>query len=206
MSRPPGSIWECAAGLKQGASSIVMATSRPVVAIVVPFRSQKEQDRAAQLRRFLGHMGPFLSAPLDVAARPQFCIVIMAQSDDRRKFNRGQLLNAGFREAQRLAGSALAAVILHDVDLLPSAGLLRFYCECPPRGRPTHLATPSAVEKYSHLGEGYGGEFLGGVTAISAADFEACHGFPNDYWGWGLEDDQLRLRAAKVGALSGGVR
>ena len=50
-----------------------------------------------------------------------------------------------------------------------------------------------------------GYDFLGGVTAFHPADFEACNGYPNDYWGWGMEDDQLHLRARASGALSRGV-
>ena len=34
---------------------------------------------------------------------------------------------------------------------------------------------------------------------------EACNGFPNDYWGWGMEDDQLRIRAHACGAMRHGV-
>ena len=48
--------------------------------------------------------------------------------------------------------------------------------------------------------------FFGGVTAFHPKDFEACNGFPNNYWGWGLEDDQLRLRADESGCLVHGVR
>ena len=35
---------------------------------------------------------------------------------------------------------------------------------------------------------------MGGVLAFRAADFRKLNGYPNSYWGWGLEDDQLGLR------------
>mmetsp|Transcript_20201 Transcript_20201/g.51447 ORF Transcript_20201/g.51447 Transcript_20201/m.51447 type:complete len:152 (-) Transcript_20201:300-755(-) len=47
--------------------------------------------------------------------------------------------------------------------------------------------------------------FFGGVTAFHPEDFVSCNGFPNNYWGWGLEDDQLRLRAEESGCLAYGV-
>ena len=42
-------------------------------------------------------------------------------------------------------------------------------------------------------------KYIGGVTAFSAPCFEALNGFPNNFWGWGGEDDELqnRMRARK---------
>ena len=118
----------------------------PVFAIVVPFREQREQDRAAQLRRFHTHMSGFLRGA-------RYLIVVVQQSHDSRAFNRGQLLNVGFAEAKRQAAPApLAAVILHDVDLLPPPGLLPWYIEPPIHGRPTHIAAPSTWRKYAMPG------------------------------------------------------
>ena len=181
----------------------------PLIALVVPYRPQAEQDRAAQLAAFLEHTARFLSA----SAAARFVVIVAQQSDDGRKFNRGALLNAGFREAQRLGIASvvfhdvdvcearrlgtLASVIFHDVDLLPSAGLLRHYCAPPARGECVHLAGAGAWSKYDLAG--YADAFLGGVAAFQPDDFARCNGFPNDYWGWGLEDDQLRLRAAASG-------
>ena len=35
--------------------------------------------------------------------------------------------------------------------------------------------------------------------AIGPADFEGMNGYPNTFWGWGGEDDELRLRADASG-------
>jgi len=173
---------------------------QPVIALVVPYREQPEQDRATQLQAFVAHMRSFLRGA-------RFLIVVAEQSQDGRKFNRGQLLNAGYREARKQAVPAgLAAVILHDCDLLPSAELLPWYASPPSRGSPCHIATASAWSKYADAyADADADAFFGGVTAFHPLDFEACNGFPNDYWGWGLEDDQLRLRAAACGALRRGI-
>ncbi len=133
----------------------------------------------------------------------RFVVVVVEQSDDDRRFNRGQLLNVGFREARSECGQQLVSAIFHDVDLLPSPGLLRYYAEPPRRGRPAHIAAPTTWRKYDM--PGYSDIFFGGVTAFHPPDFEACNGYPNEYWGWGMEDDQLRLRAGACGAIAGGV-
>jgi hypothetical protein len=132
---------------------------------------------------------------LGASSAARFVVIVAQQSHDSRKFNRGALLNAGFCEARRLG--TIASVVFHDVDLLPSAGLLRHYCAPPARGECVHLAGAGAWSKYDLAG--YADAFLGGVTAFHPDDFARCNGFPNDYWGWGLEDDQLRLRAAASG-------
>merc|ERR1719343_1542829 len=62
------------------------------------------------------------------------------------------------------------------------------YAQAPPEGCAAHLA--SVWPQYSYA------TFIGGVLAFRPEDFERVNGYPNDYWGWGLEDDQLALRMA----------
>ena len=51
-------------------------------------------------------------------------VFIIEQSDDNRKFNRGQLLNLGFLLAEK---ENFDNYIFHDVDLIPSEELLPYY-------------------------------------------------------------------------------
>jgi len=149
----------------------------------VPFREQYPlQDRQGQLQRFIPHMESFLNIQNCRAV-----IVIVEQTMDERKFNRGQLLNIGFKLAQKTF-PGLTSVILHDVDLLPSFELRLAYARPPPVSSVVHLA--SVWSKYNYPG------FIGGVLSLRPQDFECVNGYPNDYWGWGLEDDQLGLRIA----------
>jgi hypothetical protein len=133
----------------------------------------------------------------------RYIVLVVEQSDDGRAFNRGALLNVGFREIQKQA-THLSSVILHDVDLLPSDGLLRWYREPPQAGQPVHRAGPTTWTKYATLGA-YTDIFFGGVTALHPPDYAAANGYPNSYWGWGMEDDQLRMRVHASGGLDGGV-
>ncbi len=40
-------------------------------------------------------------------------------------------------------------------------------------------------------------KLFGGVTAFTIADFIGANGYPNVYWGWGGEDDDMYLRVVK---------
>ena len=171
----------------------------PTVAIVVPFRQQKEQDRTAQLAAFLEHMRSFLCGGGGGGGEGEgvrFVVVVAEQSSDGRKFNRGQLLNAGYREAASCArgglhslgpphvgrrppepsptlpAGELRSIILHDVDLLPSEGLFRWYASPPARHAPVHLAAAGCWQKYTLPGY----DFFGGVTALHPSGFEAISG------------------------------
>ena len=55
------------------------------VAVIVPFRdAHKEQKWSEHLRKFIPHMARFLSASCD-----DHRVYVIEQSDDQRKFNRG---------------------------------------------------------------------------------------------------------------------
>jgi N-terminal domain of galactosyltransferase len=44
-------------------------------------------------------------------------------------------------------------------------------------------------------------EFFGGVTAMRGDHFEKLNGFPNQYYGWGGEDDELWYRLVNISLL-----
>jgi len=73
--------------------------ARTKVAIIVPFRDlHVEQNRAAHLAQYHPHMTDFLWKQRGIE---DFKVFIVEQSDDKRKFNRGKLLNIGFDLARK---------------------------------------------------------------------------------------------------------
>ena len=148
------------------------------VAIIVPHR-----NRAADLRRFFEHF-----AALD-ARGDRFDVFVVEQAGNGT-FNRGMLLNVGFRAA-RAAGD-YDRYILHDVDNYPTQAMFDFYAAFPERN--VHFASPLLDYKYHYA------SFLGGVLGVRARDFEAANGFPTAFFGWGGEDDAFRKRLEAAGA------
>lgn len=144
--------------------------------ILVPFRDNPEQSRGQQLKQFVSHMKRY---------HPDWIVLIMEQSDDGRKFNRGALLNAGARVAEDLK---CEYVIFHDVDLLPLKKIVPYYTAFPEK--PIHIGK-AWTQKYDYP------RFLGGVLSMSLADIRKSNAFPNQFWGWGGEDDSIRERLHK---------
>lgn len=153
------------------------------VAIIVPFRDQHvAQQRKEQLNSFVPHMERFLSSNQGIEA---YHVFIIEQSDDGRKFNRGKLLNIGFKLALEHPDGPFDSFIFHDVDLLPQEPLKQWYAKYP--SRPLHIAR--CWNRYND-----NSKYFGGIVAFSKEDFEMIDGFPNTFWGWGGEDDELQKR------------
>jgi hypothetical protein len=147
--------------------------------IIVSYRDNPFQNRKQQLETFVPFMTDYLTR---LGANYEFCIIVVEQSNDGRKFNRGKLLNVGFLLAKE---QGCDYCICHDIDLLPDDNLLGYYGFFP--YCPLHLA--AVWEKYQHLGL-----FFGGVCSLSTKQFETLDGYPNNFWGWGGEDEELYHR------------
>jgi len=136
--------------------------------IIVPYR-----DREQQLKRFLSHMKEYIK---DI----DYEIFIVEQADDK-PFNRGKLLNAGYKYA---VDKGCDYFVFHDVDMLPEDVDYSY------SDKPLHLATHLQEHDY----ETTFFDYFGGVTMFTKEDFKTINGFSNEYWGWGFEDDDLLIR------------
>lgn len=143
------------------------------VAIIVPFRKRHEH-----LKHWLFYLHPILKRQ-----QLDYAVYIINQHGDG-VFNRAKLLNVGYVEA--LKEYDYNCFVFSDVDLVPLDDRNIYRCYDQPR----HLAV--AMDKFN-FGLPYNG-FFGGVSSLSKQQFEKINGFPNTYWGWGGEDDDLYNR------------
>jgi archaellum component FlaF (FlaF/FlaG flagellin family) len=149
------------------------------IAIIIPFRdSEKSKPRTKQLNRLVEYMNSYL-------AGYNYKIFVIEQSADERKFNRGQLLNIGFKLAN---AEGYNNFIFHDVDLLPSGELKEYYIHV--MDKPVHIA--AVWDRYDS-----NPNYFGGIVAFNRVIFDKINGFPNNFWGWGGEDDELLKRTKK---------
>jgi hypothetical protein len=149
------------------------------IAIIVPFRDQEDNKRTEQLNEFVTYMKIYLQGY-------DYKIFVIEQSNDERKFNRGELLNIGFKLADK---EGYNNFVFHDVDLLPSNDLKPYYTSVP-KINPIHIA--AVWDRY-----GSNSKYFGGIVAFNKEMFEKINGYPNNFWGWGGEDDELYNRTKK---------
>jgi len=160
------------------------------VAVIVPYRDlHVAQKRAAHLKQFVPWMHQFFDKLQRKGLVSGYHVYIINQSDDGRKFNRGKLLNIGFDLATK-SGRKHDVFIFHDVDLLPSPELGIWYAKMPTK--PIHIAR--VWDRYSN-----NKKYFGGVVSFSKSDFRRINGYPNTFWGWGGEDDELQNRLERNG-------
>ncbi|XP_067896592.1 beta-1,4-galactosyltransferase 4 [Heterodontus francisci] len=143
------------------------------VAILIPYR-----NRERHLIYLLEHLHPFLQRQL-----LDYGIYVINQAGNGM-FNRAKLLNVGFLEA--LKERKWDCFIFHDVDLVPENDFNLYLCDHEPK----HLVVGRNVTGYKLRYKGY----FGGATAMTENQFTRVNGFSNRYWGWGGEDDDLRIR------------
>ena len=165
----------------ESAKDMVKKNESEKVFVIVPFRENKAKERGPQLKEFVKVFGS------DKLPWKKFHTLVIEQSDDGRKFNRGALLNIGAKIAGTMGATSL---ILHDVDLIPDESILPYYFAYP--NNPIHIGGIWRT-KYKHE------RFLGAILHISLEHFAKCNGFPNNFYGWGGEDDVLGDRLLKKG-------
>lgn len=147
--------------------------------IIIPYRNRK-----VHLDAFIAKVIPIFQKVLK-----SFKVVIVEQADGKL-FNRGALLNIGYQEYK--SQSPDAWFFNHDVDVYPNEACVEKYYLSQPYNNNTANAgfcgiiTPPC-------------DTLGTVIKFSAPEFATCNGYPNNFWGWGVEDKALQNRVELAG-------
>lgn len=137
--------------------------------IIVPYR-----NREMHLKKFIPHMNNFLKNKIN------YNLVIVEQNNDK-PFNRAKLLNVGFLENQESN-----YFCFHDIDMLPTDENCNYefvdgVCKLSYYVSQFNFAPRPDTE-------------LGGVTLIDKQSFIKVNGYSNEYWGWGVEDEDFATR------------
>jgi hypothetical protein len=146
--------------------------------VIVPYRNRYEH-----LEEFKTKIVQYLESK-----NIDFEIIIIEQ-DDAKLFNRGMLLNIGFKYAKDMGCDY---VVFHDVDMIP-IDVDYSYTDIP-----LHLSTKFEIEA-GETERTIFDEYFGGVTIFPVNIFESIDGYSNKYWGWGYEDNDLLLRCDEKG-------
>tara|TARA_Y100000389_G_scaffold189065_1_gene212373 strand:- start:5778 stop:6470 length:693 start_codon:yes stop_codon:yes gene_type:complete len=136
--------------------------------IIIPFR-----NRETHLDYFVKHSVPLIEKHL-----PNTKVLVIEQTEGKI-FNRGMLLNVGFKEYQ----NKTKYFITHDVDI-----------------NPTEKCILEVYNKKNNINQIIGillspYKTLAPIIKINNSDVKKINGFPNNIWGWGTEDKALHNRA-----------
>jgi len=134
--------------------------------IIIPYRNRKE------------HLDLFIKdvIPLFEKYLKPFKLVIVEQ-DEGKLFNRGMLLNIGFNEYKDKSKFFLS----HDVDIYPNEKCIKELYTKQEENNIVGIYTSQC-------------NTLGGIIKFTSNHFQKLNGFPNNFWGWGVEDKALQNR------------
>ena len=147
--------------------------------VCVPYR-----DRELHLNEFIPRTGKYLKN-LGIDFQMYFC----HQTDDKL-FNRGATKNIAAKHAFE---EGCDYIVWHDIDMIPEEGGGADYSY--PKEHPRHIATQISQMNYKLKYH----EYFGGAVLFTKEQVERTNGYSNDYWDWGMEDDDLFWRCYKEG-------
>jgi len=146
--------------------------------VCVPYRNREEH-----MNEFIPHVSTFLDSK-----GIEHTIYLAHQSDDNL-FNRGLMKNIAAKHA---FDDGCDYIVWHDIDMVPEDESCDYSF---PKDNPQHIAVRISQSDYQLKYE----EYFGGAVVFSKEQVERTNGYSNDYWDWGMEDDDLFWRCVQEG-------
>ena len=148
--------------------------------VCVPYR-----NRELHLNEFIPKVGKFLKdAGIDFQ-------MYFAHQVDNKLFNRGAMKNIAAKHAFE---DGCDYIVWHDIDMIPEDNSCDYSF---PGEFPQHIAVRISQSDYKLKYF----EYFGGAVIFSKEQVEKTNGYSNDYWDWGMEDDDLFWRCYLEGLL-----
>jgi hypothetical protein len=120
-----------------------------------------------------------------------FHIYIIEQSSDGELFNIGKLKNIGFELASM--DEKFSHYVFSDIDTIPDYDLMDYYIKTPKNVLSLAIRGTRWEDKNLKNREVLK-PFLGALISFSSKLFTKINGYPNNFWGWGGEDDAMKYR------------
>jgi hypothetical protein len=155
------------------------------IAIISCFRDKGNGLRNQERLKFIQLMNVILKPYFN------FHIYIIEQSQDKENFNIGKLKNIGFKIASQ---KKYDNYIFSDIDTIPDYDLIPYFLK--KEKYPISLA--SRGTRYEQKNIIINKPFLGALLGFDKNLFEEVNGYPNNFWGWGGEDDALINRLINI--------
>lgn len=148
-----------------------------LTAIITIYRNDEQDRRRLQKEEFLEKIKL-------LKKYGNFDIFLIEQSNDGNNFNIGKLKNIGFDIANK-NNKKYNFFVFTDIDILPDKFLSNYY-----------FNKIDGIGCLGVRGTRYGSNncFTGTCVSFDKKSFKKINGYPNNFWGWGGEDDCIHLR------------
>jgi hypothetical protein len=148
--------------------------------VCVPYRNREEH-----MNQFVPHISNFLDKQgIDHT-------IYIAHQRDEFLFNRGLMKNIAAKHA---FDDGCDYIVWHDIDMVPEDESCDYSY---PEENPQHIAVRISQSDYQLKYQ----EYFGGAILFTKEQVMATNGYSNDYWDWGMEDDDLFWRCVKEGMV-----
>ena len=154
------------------------------IGVIVVYRNQLNNTRLIQKRYFQYWMNKLLKNVCD------FDIIIVEQCK-KDSFNIGKLKNIGYHYLNK-NNKKYDNFIFSDIDTIPDSNLLKYFFKTT-NGINSLATYGTRYEQYDNLYDN-NKPFLGAMISSTKNIFEKINGYPNNFEGWGYEDDNVILR------------
>ena len=136
--------------------------------IIIPYRARQKQ-----LDYYMKNAVPIIEQHM-----PNTKIVIVEQ-EKSKMFNKGAIMNVGFKEYKDMS----KYFIQQDIDIVPKVQCIKEYYNSSIENDSVLCILTSPCNT------------LGGIWKMSNPTIHIINGYPNDFWGWGVEDKALQCRS-----------
>jgi len=172
---------------KSNLLSIKTKPNKKRIAYITIFRDKGDGERERERKLFIKIMSQI------VKPYGNFDIYIIEQSQDGEPFNIGKLKNIGYDIASKK--NKYSHYIMGDIDMLPNYELMPYLVKCPKE----YISLGIRGTRYERKNKSLNIQFAGALLNMNPSFFKKINGYPNNFWGWGGEDNALLNRSLSVG-------
>jgi predicted glycosyltransferase involved in capsule biosynthesis len=158
------------------------------ILIILPYGNiNPKEKRNKQLNILVPHLTQLIKD--NYSRKVKYFILVSEQVSPKKLFNRGLIINIGVHYFRNIIG-APTNIIFHDIDILPNKHMFKEYSQSD---KQSYSIIPIKSKLFQKI---YGFKLTtGSAVYLTKPDlFIKANGYPNNFWGWGGEDNALHQR------------
>lgn len=163
--------------------SLNLKKHKEKIALITIYRNKPDNTRLQQKRLYMYLMNKMLSQICDYD-------IILVEQSEKYLFNIGKLKNIGFDYLCKNSNATYSNFIFSDIDTIPDSNIIDYIFKL------TDSLNSLAVKgtRYESMDAKTSRPFIGALISCTKNIFEELNGFPNNFYGWQGEDENMLIR------------